>query len=183
MPSTLPAFSPGHRRTHTGSDPSPSRSPMVSVLSPHGGTRPHVAASADPDATDITSGFFAAWGRDYKETRPYRDLCYAMILQTAQDIVAVNRQRRWLEAQEEAYYWCEHPQEGTLSLAACVEVLFPDALAHFSPHDFGRSIIQSAERIASLEFPNSNMPTAKDSSPEDFLQKMFGRKQKESSSS
>jgi hypothetical protein len=102
-----------------------------------------------------------------------------MILQAAQDIIAANRQRRWLEAQEGAYYWCEHPYEGKLPLAVCVDVLFPDALAHLSPHQFGESIIRSARRIATLEFPNSNIMTAKDLSPVDFLQKIFGYKQKE----
>jgi hypothetical protein len=130
--------------------------------------------SGEQDTTDVTSRFFAVWAGSHRETRPERDLCYSMILQVAQDIAVINKSRHWQEARDSGIHWCENPYSGLLSLAACIDVLSPDLLQHISPYHVGRCIIQSAHQVAVLEYPNSNLVTAKDRSPQDFLQKVFG---------
>lgn len=129
---------------------------------------PAIHQADGPD--DVTARFFETWGNAQRESRPERNLCYSMLLQAAHDIMALNHQRRWREAQEEAIYWCRHPHEGgILSLAICVDVLFPEILGQYSLQDFGEMIIENAKHICKLEFPNSNIATAKDTSPVDFL--------------
>lgn len=136
-----------------------------------------VQVSSNDGPDDVTERFFEAWGNAQRESRPERDLCYSMLLQAAHDVLAINHQRRWEEAQEEAVYWCRHPYEGVLSLSVCVDVLFPEILGQYSLEDFGELIIHHAEHISKLEFPNSNIATPKDRSPVDFIKKLFNHKE------
>lgn len=131
----------------------------------------------EDDVTDVTARYFASWGGPKHACRPERNLCVAMLIQTAQDISGVNRSRNWETLRNGAIDWCSNPFSGHLTLASCIEVLFPQ-IPESEYGKFGQHFIARAARIALLEFPNSNLQTAKDRSPPTFMQDVFGYQQR-----